>query len=134
MNSGDSGSFNRLKYDLCAFEKDVFQSTQPMQYRLSMDPHENDNKCVHDKDSFYHPYDDNIVDTESELKGLGRKMSNCPQNKYNPNCVKSDQCTSTFDITVPIVLAQEVCPIIKNNIPRIEGPGYDLNIGKKTCK
>ena len=130
MNSGDSGSFNRLRYDRCAFEKDTQQSTQPLQYRMSMDPFENEKKCVFNKDSFYHPFDDNIVDTESELKGLGRKASRCPQNKYNPSCVKSSMCTSTFDVTVPIVLAQEVCPIVKNNIPRILGPGYELTIDR----
>lgn len=133
MNSGDSGSFNRLKYDRCAFEGDTFQSTQPLQYRMSMDPYENDNKCVFDKDSYYYKNDDTIVDTESELKGIKRKASKCPQNKYNPNCEKSDTCVSTYDVSVPIVFAQEVCPIVKNNIPRMAGPGYELQINKKRC-
>ena len=134
MNSGDSGSFNRLKYDRCATENDTFQATQPFQYRMSMDPYENDGKCVYDKDSFYHPYDNQIVDTESELKGIKRPASKCPQNKYSPNCEKSDSCVSTFDNSVPIVYAQEVCPIVRNNIPRVQGPGYELNmnvIGKR---
>ena len=128
MNSGESGSFNRLRYDRCAYEKSLFESTSPMQYRLSMDAFEHQNKCVHDKNSYYHPFDKQIIDTESELRGLGRSTSKCSQNQYNPNCEKSEMCTSTFDSSVPIVLAQEVCPVVKNNLPKILGPGYDLAI------
>lgn len=130
MNSGESGSFNRLRYDRCEYEKTVMESTSPLQYRMSMDAFENSNKCVYDKNSFYHPFDDKIVDTESELKGLGRSASKCSQNKYNPNCEKSSTCTSTYDPSVPIVMAQEVCPIVVNNLPKIAGPGYELNINK----
>lgn len=128
MNSGESGSYNRLRYDKCAYQKDLSQSTSPLQYRMSIDAFEHQNKCVYDKDSFYHPFDDKIVNTESELKGLGRSASKCAQFQYSPICEKSEMCTSTYDSSVPIVLAQEVCPIIKNNLPKILGPGYELNI------
>ena len=128
MNSGESGSLNRSSDDRCAYEKKIVQSTTPMLYRMSMDAFENPKKCVYDKDSFYHPYDEKIVDTESELKGLGRPLSKCGQNQYNPNCVKSSMCTSTYDPSVPVVLAQEVCPIVKNNLRKNLGVGYELDI------
>jgi hypothetical protein len=128
MNSGESGSLNRSSYDRCAYEKQIVQSTTPMLYRMSMDAYENSKKCVYNNDSFYHPYDDKIVDTESELKGLGRPLSKCGQNQYNPNCEKSSMCTSTYDPSVPVVLAQEVCPIVKNNLQKILGVGYELDI------
>lgn len=131
MNSGESGSFNRLRYDKCAYEKDLFQSTSPLQYRLSMDVFENPNKCVFDKDSYYHKYDDKIIDTSSELSGRNRQASVCAQNKYNPNCEKSATCTSTYDPSNPIILVPEVCPIIQNNMPKILGPGYDLAITRQ---
>ena len=131
MNSGESGSYNRLRYDKCAYQKDLAQSTSPLNYRMSMDAYENPNKCVFDKNSFYHPFDDEIVKTESELKGLGRLASKCAQNQYNPNCEKSSMCTSTYDPSVPVVYAQEVCPIIKNNLPKILGPGYELNLSNQ---
>ena len=139
MNSGDSGSFNRLSYDKCAYEKEIQQSTSPLNYRMYQGAFENDTKCVYNKDSFYHPYDIAIIDGDSELKGLGRQTSNCPQKKYNPNCDKSAECTSTFDESNPIVLMSEVCPIIKNNIQRVQGPGYTLSIdgrqnNNKQCK
>lgn len=124
MNSGDAGGFTRLNYDDCAYRLRNKQSTDPFKYRMSMDNFENEDKCVYDKNSFYHPFDNKIVNTESELKGIRRAASKCIENKY-PNC---DTCVSTFDPNVPIVLAQEVCPIVHNNIPRMIGPGYELNI------
>jgi len=133
MNSGNSGSFNRLRYDRCAYEKDLHQSVEPLQYRMYAGQFENCGKCVFDDKSFYRPFDDAIVDMESELKGITRLASTCPQNKYSPTCKKSKSCTSTWDVSVPIVMAQEVCPIVKNNIRRMNNPGYELNVGL-SCK
>lgn len=126
MNSGDSGSFTRLRYDRCAHQKDTFQSVEPLQYQMYGGKYESCSKCT-DKDSFYRPIDAIIVDTESELKGITRANSRCPQYKYSPYCKKSKSCTSTFDKSMPVVLAPENCPIVRNNIPRISGPGYELN-------
>jgi len=138
MNSGDSGSFTRLRYDRCAHQKDTHQSVEPLQYVMYPGKYENCSKCTYNEESFYRPFDEAVVDAESELKGLTRPASSCPQNKYSPKCPKSKTCTSTFDKSVPIVLAQEVCPIVKNNIPRIDGPGYDLKTepfcGKRTVR
>ena len=133
MNSGNPGTFNRLRYDVCAYEKDLHQSVDPLKYRLYAGQFENCDKCVFDDNSFYRPFDDAIVDMESELKGITRFASSCPQNKYSPSCKKSKTCTSTWDVSVPIVMAQECCPIVKNNIRRINNPGYELNVGLK-CK
>jgi hypothetical protein len=128
MNSGDLGTFNKLRYDTCAYQKYVSQSVSPLQYRMSMDTYENIGKCTYDAHSNYHPYDNVIVDTESELKGIRRKASSCVQNQYDPTCVNSETCTNTFDPSVPIVFPQEICPIVKNNLPQILGPGYELSI------
>jgi hypothetical protein len=43
-----------------------------------------------------------------------------------PGCKRSGLCLSTFDKSVPVVLAPEVCPIVYNNIPRVNNPGYAL--------
>lgn len=125
MNSGDSGNFNRLIYDRCEYEKRIKESTDPLSWNMYGGKFEHCQKCVYNN-QFIRPFDNNIVDRESELKGILRKASKCPQNKYNPGCKKSGTCISTFDSTNPIVLAQEVCPIVRNNIPRINGPGYEL--------
>src|SRR6185312_3613370 len=102
MNSGASGGFTRLQYDECAYQKRLLESTTPLSYRLDMNAYENESKCVFNKANFWHPFDTQIVDTESELKGIGRPASDCPQNHYTPTCQKSKMCTSTFDKSVPI--------------------------------
>jgi hypothetical protein len=90
--------------------------------------YENCNKCIDKK--FYRPFD--LVDQESELKNITRSATKCPKFKYNPNCKASKTCTSTFDSSVPVVPAPEVCPIVHNNIPKRTDPGYSLVV-KKPC-
>ena len=116
------GSSNRSLYDNCAYQKRLYESTQPLQYQLYFGAREHCQKCRFDK--FYTKYD--LVDVESELMNRTRPLSRCDQYKYNPRCRKSGLCMSTFDPTRPIVLAPEVCPIIYNNIPRQTHPGYTL--------
>ena len=118
----NTGSSNRLPYDRCAYEKDLSESVAPLNYRMYAGAHENCNKCIHTK--FYRPFD--LVDIESELHNITRTSSKCPSKKYNPSCKKSKSCTSTFDKSVPVVLAPEVCPIVHNNIPKMTTPGYKL--------
>lgn len=120
----NTGSSNRPIYDACSYQKRLYESTSPLAYQLYQGKHENCNKCIYDK--FYVPYQPEIVDIESELKNITRPLSDCDQFKYSPKCKKSGLCISTFDKTVPIVLAPEVCPIIYNNIPRQTNPGYRL--------
>lgn len=119
MNIGGS---NRLIYDNCSYQKQLYESTSPLSYQLSQYKYENCNKCVSDK--FWTPYQ--LVDIESELKNQTRPLSHCDQFKYGPNCRTSGLCLSTFNKSVPVVPAPEVCPIIYNNIPRQTKPGYNL--------
>ena len=118
----NTGSSNRQIYDNCNYQKRLFESTSPLAYRLYFGAHENCNKCVYDK--FYTRY--GLVDIETELRNQTRPLSQCDQFKYSPNCKRSGLCLSTFDKSVPITLAPEVCPIIYNNIPRYTHPGYKI--------
>lgn len=126
MNSGESGSFTRLTHDACSYRVDLQQSTSPLKYAMYSGKFENNSKCVHDSDSFYHPFDNVIVDMESELKGITRAHSRCPSRKYSPTCGKSKVCTSTFHPSVPIVMAHEACPIVHNNIPKISAHAHAM--------
>ena len=119
MNIGGS---NRLIYDNCSYQKQLYESTSPLAYQLSQYKYENCNKCLYDK--FWTPYQ--LVDIETELRNQTRPLSHCDQFKYSPKCSKSGLCLSTFDRSVPVVPAPEVCPIIYNNIPRQTHPGYHL--------
>ena len=116
------GSSNRLIYDNCAYQKRLYESTAPLDYQLYQGKFENCKKCVQDK--FWTPY--KLVDIETELRNQNRPATHCDQFKYIPGCKKSDTCLSTFDKCVPVVLAPEVCPIVKNNIPKMTEPGYSL--------
>ena len=119
MNIGGS---NRTIYDDCQYKKQLKQSTKPLEYALYQGKFEHCERCVHEK--LYTPYD--LVDIESELRNQTRPLSNCPENKYSPTCEKSDTCVNTFDKSVPVVFAPEVCPIVHNNIPKQTSPGYSL--------
>ncbi len=125
----NSGSLTNLKYQDCAYTVDLQQSVNPLTWRMYIGKFENCNKCVFDEKNFWHPFDGPIVDVETELKGISRRASKCPTLQYSPLCSKnSGFCTSTFDKSNPIVMAPEACPIVYNNIGRMNGPGYTLNV------
>ena len=116
------GSSNKLKYDSCLGNKELYESTAPLAYNMYFGKFENCNKCK--KDRFWVKYD--LVDIESELRNQTRPLSNCDQFKYSPSCKKSKMCTSTFDKSVPVVLAPEICPIVYNNIPKMTTNGIRM--------
>lgn len=108
------GFSSRLPYDPCEYNKRLSESTGPYSYAMYDGKYENKNKCVWDH--FTRPFDANVIDADSELSNRTRPASKCPSRQYNPNCKKSGTCTSTFDPSVPVVLAPEVCPIVFNNL------------------
>jgi len=116
------GASNRIKYDTCEYQKSLYESTKPLSFQMFEGKYNNCGRCVHDK--IYRPFD--LVDIESELKNITRPASKCAQFKYNPNCKQSSNCTSTYDRAVPIVLAPQICPIVRNNIPKMTHPGYTM--------
>lgn len=121
------GSSNRLIYDNCSYQKELYESVSPLNYMLFEGKFENCNKCLYDK--FWRPFD--LVDVESELRNQTRPLSKCDQFKYNPECPRSNMCFSTFDKDAPIVSCHEVCPIVYNNIPRRVSTG--INVTQDFC-
>ena len=117
------GSFNRMIYDRCAYQKELYESTTPLQHQLYEGKFEHCEKCTHEG-KFYRPFD--LVDVETELMGINRPNSHCPQFKYHPNCKPSHMCVSTHDKSVPVALNPVVCPVVFNNIPKMTHPGYEL--------
>ena len=116
------GASNRLIYDNCSYQKQLYESTSPLSYNLYFGAQENCGKCLYDK--FWTKFA--LTDIESELRNQTRPLSHCDQFKYSPNCKRSGLCLSTFDRTVPVTPAPETCPIIYNNIPRQTSKGYHL--------
>ncbi len=122
-SSVNLGAYNRLSYDNCAYQKRLYESTSPLLYQLYEGKFENCGKCTY-KNQFWRPYD--LVDLESELKNITRPNTKCPQLKYNPDCKKSKMCVSTFEKNLPVVVDSQVCPVVTNNIPRMNHPGYNV--------
>jgi len=140
MNSGDSGSFNHLRYDKCAYALDLSQSVEPLQWVMYSGKFENCSKCTASNDHFWRPFDNDIVDAESELKGIMRRKTKCFNSQYSPNCKNTDKpCTGTFARTNPVVWAPELCPIVHSNMPKFNGVGYSLQTepfckSKSSCR
>jgi len=122
------GGSNRLPYDHCAYQKRLYESTSPLMYQLYEGAHEHCGKCTYEG-RFYRIGHGDLVDYESDLRGITRPATKCDQFKYSPTCTKSEMCISTFDPSFPITPAPELCPIVRSNIPRWLSPGYILPSG-----
>lgn len=108
------GYSTRLPDDPCAYNKRLSESTGVYAYAVYDGKYENCNRCVFDH--YTRPFDGDIVDVDSELSNRTRPASLCPSRLYNPACKKSPNCISTYDASVPVVLAPEVCEICPTNL------------------
>jgi len=117
------GSFNRLNYDNCAYDKRLQESVSPLTYKVSRYQFENCARCTYNGVQ-YAPFD--LVDEESELKNIVRPATRCPSRKYDPSCQKSNMCTSTYDKEVPVVYPPNLCPVVCTNIKQMNNPGYTV--------
>ena len=54
------------------------------------------------------------------------ECSDYDQYKYNPACKTSDSYINTFAENVPIILSPSLYPIVYNNIPKQDSPGYTV--------
>lgn len=124
MSYPTQGASNRQIYDCCAYAQSLQQSVDPLQYQLYFGAQENCSKCI-DKKAWF-KQDKEIIDIESDLWNINRPLSKCDMYKYNPNCKPSPMCTSTFDPTNPRILSPSLCPIVYNNIPKQDSPGYNV--------
>jgi uncharacterized paraquat-inducible protein A len=118
------GAFNRLNYDNCAYNKKIQESTTPLSYQMSRYKFENCARCTYNGKQ-YAPFD--LVEEESELRGISRRATKCLSKLYHPGCKKSSTCLNTFDESVPKVYPANLCPVVCNNIKKMKHPGYVLN-------
>jgi hypothetical protein len=91
-------SFNRSKYDTCAYKYDLQTNVSTLDYLLSDIRYNNANKCRHQLGFIggtnVSHIKGNIIDLESELRGQTRLISKCQNNLYIPtgdNIVKNDK-------------------------------------------
>ena len=81
-------SSNRLSYDACAYQKNLQQSTGPLDYAMYTGKYENCAKCRIEfgvvGGNAVSLFSGNLVDLESDLRGQTRIASLCPKTMYNP--------------------------------------------------
>ena len=84
-------SWNHLKYDNCAYQKNLSESVSSLGYTLDPNKFYNCNAC---RNSFglvggnnVSTTTKNMVDLESDLMGVNRYNSDCPEQQYQPQCV-----------------------------------------------
>ena len=79
-----------LIYDTCTQYYNANQSVSPLGYLLDTDKYENINKCRIGKGIIggtnVSHIKGNLVDLESDLYGITRKASNCPDRKFFSKC------------------------------------------------
>ena len=119
----------RTKSDLCAYNKEISQSVAPYYYML-------------DPNKFFNPQDcrvdlgvvggnnvsitkNNMVDTESDLFGINRANSKCPERKFLPLPYGDELSGIRTPYTEPVSHLRE-CKII-DYAPRINNVGYKIN-------
>lgn len=85
-------SSNRLRYDKCAYEKSLQQSTSQVDYLLYNGKYENCAKCRIEfgvlGGNGVSLFSGNLVDLESDLRGQTRIASLCPNTMYKPSEVQ----------------------------------------------
>jgi hypothetical protein len=119
---------NRLKYDNCAYAKDINESTSQLEYNLFVGKYEKCDKCPVGEYTNILEFGDR-ADVENELFGLTRPSTKCPSGKFNPN-VKFNN---------PNLSANKMCESIYYITPNnLEKPTTNMinekNLGVNYCK
>lgn len=91
-------SFNRLRYDNCAYKHELNESVGTLAYVLDPSRFENCNKCrmelgIVGGTNVSH-IKGNLVDLETDLRGTSRMNSKCPTKKYQNQCSQKNDMTS----------------------------------------
>src|SRR5258706_12677531 len=83
-------SLNRLKFDQCAYQKDLSQSTSSINYTLDPNQYFSCQPCMVQLGLLggnnVSITRSNMVDLESDLFNITRQNSTCPERKYLPFC------------------------------------------------
>jgi hypothetical protein len=127
-------SWNRTKYDQCAYQKTLSQSTSPVNYTLDPNKFYNCHDCRPDLGLLggnnVSVTRNNMVDLESDLFGITRQNSLCPERKYLPTCQQCDEisglpCGSSGSCNKEKLQHLPECHVIHYS-PRINHVGYNL--------
>ena len=87
-------SFNKLKYDNCAYKHQLNESVGTLAYILDPSRYENCNKCRMELGlvggTAVSHVKGNLVDLETDLRGQTRRTTKCPTRLYQNPCPTGD--------------------------------------------
>jgi len=96
-------SFNRLAYDHCRYARELNENTNVLKYIINENRYEHPNKCRHELGilggAAVSHVRGNVVDMESELRGITRNLSKCVISQTKP---LEEQPIILNDKTTPI--------------------------------
>ena len=91
-------SFNRLPYDICSYKHELAESVGEGMYRLGTPPnacepcHAADPRIKLQSQGVSISRNTALIDIDSELLGITRNLSSCPDKKYAPTADNSFHC------------------------------------------
>lgn len=125
-------SWTRLTNDPCAYQKELRQSTSSLDYVFDRNRYVSCQPCRVELGTFGGKNTggslSTLVDVESDLLNINRKLSNCPERHYLPDCVGCNanngnpcgNCQAHIQINhLP------TCNLYEHS-PRVTTPGYNM--------
>lgn len=89
-------SFTRTKYDDCAQRQYAETSTAPLNYSLDINRYDNCKKCRMELGlvggTTVSIIEGNLVDLDSDLRGVTRPTTRCASKKYQNSCAGDNSC------------------------------------------
>ena len=118
-------SFTGLNYDKSAYDQLLRESLGTLKYQLNTPQHSQcfveDPNIMMQKGGVSVDMTNPMIDIDSELMGITRKLSNDPEDKYLPKMDKDGNiCSETKKINY------EPCNQIKTEPTRLSNPSYNL--------
>jgi hypothetical protein len=115
-------SFNRLTYDPCRYSRELGENTNILKYIINDNRYEHPNKCRNEfglvGGANVSIVRGNIVDMESELRGITRNLSKCTLSKPKP---LDEEFIIINDKTQPLDTRKLHLPVCQmnsyNNVP-----------------
>lgn len=127
-------SWSRIKFDQCAYQKQLSQSTSPINYSLDPNKFSNCNDCRIEfgviAGNDVSVTKGNMVDLESDLMNITRQHTKCPERQFLPYC---EDCQNNPNMSCNNPSCKKIEQLkhlpscnIAQPLQRIDHIGYDL--------
>lgn len=134
-------SLNRLKYDECANIEAMRISAAPALYVMDPSRFENENKCRHEfgllGGANVSHISGNLVDLESDLRGITRPASVCPVMKYEKpksNVIMPKNYMKFANVPQIDTTPQHLTSCQMIHYPPVNGPNVPIEAGCRLDK